>query len=102
MSFAFSKIDNKKCWLEDESRKIGINVLPTPLYDQMRNAKVAFIDLSPEARINYLVSEYGKFTKEELISATERITKRLGGQNVKRAVDAIKEDNLDVVICLVF
>jgi tRNA 2-selenouridine synthase len=95
LSHAFSKIDQtKKCWLEDESRKIGINVLPTPLYDQMRNAKVAFIDLSIEARINHLVSEYGKFTKEELITATERITKRLGGQNVKTAVNAINEGDL--------
>jgi tRNA 2-selenouridine synthase len=95
LSFAFSKIDNsRKCWLEDESRKIGINVLPTPLYDQMRNAKVAFIDLSLKARIDYLVTEYGKFTKEELITATQRITKRLGGQNVKRAVEAIQEGDL--------
>lgn len=95
LAFAFSKIDNNKiCWLEDESRKIGINVLPDGLYFQMRSAKVACIDLSFEARVNYLSEAYGKFKKEELITATERITKRLGGQNVKLAVEAIEAGDL--------
>lgn len=95
VSFAFSKIDtNKKCWVEDESRKIGINILPDGLWYQMRTAKVAHIELSQEARLEHLVADYGKFTKEELIAATQRIGKKLGGQHVKRAVEAIEEGDL--------
>lgn len=95
VSFAFSKLDPaRKCWLEDESRKIGINVLPDPLWHQLRAAKVACIDLAPEARLEHLVKDYGKFTKEELITATLRIGKKLGGQHVKRAVEAIGEGDL--------
>ncbi|MGZ4048168.1 MAG: tRNA 2-selenouridine(34) synthase MnmH [Bacteroidia bacterium] len=95
LSFYFSKINSeKKCWLEDESRKIGSNILPVSLWVQMRNAKVFFIGLSLKSRINYLVNEYGKFSKEELIAATERIGKRLGGQHVKRAIEAIEQGDL--------
>jgi tRNA 2-selenouridine synthase len=92
---AFAKLDKKRiCWLEDESRKIGINVLPDPLWIQMRAAKVISINLSWEARVSYLVTEYGKFSKEELIAATKRIGKKLGGQHVKRAVEALEENDL--------
>ena len=95
LSFYFSKTDaEKKCWIEDESRKTGTNVLPLPLWEQMRNTKVICIDLKFEERVNYLVNEYGKFSKEELIAATERIGKRLGGQHVKRAIEAIREGDL--------
>lgn len=83
-----------KCWVEDESRKIGFNVLPEGTWQQMRNAKVYYIDLAYEARVNYLVEAYGKFSREELIAATERIGKRLGGQHVKRALEAIREGDL--------
>lgn len=85
---------SKKCWVEDESRKIGFNVLPEGFWQQLRNAKVYYVDLAYEARVNYLVEAYGKYTKEELIAATERIGKRLGGQHVKRAIEAIHEGDL--------
>jgi tRNA 2-selenouridine synthase len=95
VSYAFSKLDpSRVCWLEDESRKIGINVLPDALWFQMRAAKVICINLALEARVDYLAKEYGKFSKEELITATQRIGKKLGGQHVKRAVEAIEEGDL--------
>lgn len=95
VSFAFSKIDKRrKCWLEDESRKIGINILPDALWLQIRTAKVICLELSLKARVNYLVTEYGKFSKEELITATQRIGKKLGGQHVKTAVEAIEAGDL--------
>ena len=91
----FSKTDNsKQCFLEDESRKIGKNILPEGLWQQMRNASVICIDLAFEARVKYLVNEYGKFTSEELMAATERISKRLGGLNTKQAMEAIKNKDL--------
>ena len=96
LSHLFSKLDpSRKCWLEDESRKIGHNVLADSLWEQMRNATVMYIDLALNARIQYLVEEYGKFTKEELTSAIRRIGKRLGGQHVKRAIEAIETGDLE-------
>ena len=93
--FKFNKIDAEKvCWLEDESRRIGVNILPEGLWEQMRTANVIYISLALEVRINYLVMEYGKFSQEELIAATTRIGKRLGGLQLKRAIDAIKVNDL--------
>ncbi len=105
LSFEFSKINpEKKCWIENESRLIGKNSLPNGLWEQMKKATVISIDLPLEERINYLVREYGKFSKEELITATERIGKKLGGQHVKHAVEAIEEGDYKTAfeICLVY
>jgi tRNA 2-selenouridine synthase len=99
VSNAFSKIDKSRvCWLEDESRKIGINVLPDPLWNQIRGAKVLCVKLDLKARIDFLAKEYGKFSKEELIGATQRITKKLGGQHAKRAVEAIEAGDLKTAV----
>ena len=101
----FSKIDaTKKVWVENESRRIGTTVIPPGFWEQMKNALVVSIDLPTEERVNYLVSEYGKFSKEELITATTRIGKKLGGQHVKRAIQAIEEGDLKTAfeICLVY
>jgi len=100
-----SKIDpEKKCWVENESRKIGKNILPLGLWDQMKNAKVISIDLPKEERLNYLVKEYGQFSEEELCDAITRIGKRLGGQHVKAAIEAImqKDHKTAFEICLVY
>jgi tRNA 2-selenouridine synthase len=95
LSYQFSKIDaEKKCWIEDESRKIGVNILPLGIWEQMRNTKVICVDLPVEIRVNYLVTEYGKFTKEELKTAIERIGKRLGGQHLKKALEAVEQNDL--------
>lgn len=105
LSFQLSKIDSqKKCWIENESRLIGKNIIPIGLWEQMKIAAVITIELPIEERINYLVEEYGKFSKDELAEATERIGKRLGGQHVKRAIDAIGAGDYHTAfeICLVY
>lgn len=105
LAFKFSKIDaEKKCWVENESRKIGRNILPNGLYDLMLAANVATVNLPKVERINYLVEEYGKFPKEELISAIGRISKKLGGMQAKRAIEAIQQDDTKLAfeICLFY
>ncbi|MCX6294987.1 MAG: tRNA 2-selenouridine(34) synthase MnmH [Bacteroidetes bacterium] len=105
LSFHLSKIDPKKnCWIENESRMIGKNILPIGLWEQMQKAIVVSINLPIEERVNYLAKEYGKFDKKLLIAATERIGKRLGGQHVKRAISALEEGDHKTAfeICLVY
>lgn len=48
------------------------------------------VDLALDQRIERLVKEYALFTKEELTHAISKITKRLGGDNAKHAVEAIE------------
>jgi len=95
LATALAGIDaSHNCWIEDESRKIGINVLPDGLWKQMNAAPVAVIELPKEERIRYLVHEYGKFGKQELIEAMVRITRHLGGLQAKNAVAAIEQGDL--------
>lgn len=105
LALCLSKIKaTKRCWIENESRMIGTNIIPTGLWNQMKNAIVISIGLPLEERLKFLVKEYGKFSREELIEAIERIGKKLGGQHVKRAIDsiAIRDYETAFGICLVY
>jgi tRNA 2-selenouridine synthase len=105
LSFCLSKTDpGKNCWIENESRKVGRIIIPGGLWEQMLIARIAVIGLPVSERINFLVSEYGKFSKEELITSTERIGRHLGGQHVKAAVEALQNDDHKTAfeICLVY
>ena len=79
----------QRIWIEDESRNVGSCFIPMPLWQQMRAAPVAFVDVPKPVRIGRLVSEYAGINHELLIEATERIGKRLGGKVTKDALTAL-------------
>ena len=80
-------------FLEDESQRIGNLTLPHPLWKQMRQAPVYFLDIPFEERLQYLTTEYGQFEKEKLVNAIMRIQKRLGGLETKTAINHLLEDD---------
>ncbi|CAN5172732.1 tRNA 2-selenouridine(34) synthase MnmH [soil metagenome] len=80
---------NRRIWLEDESRNVGSCFIPMTLWQQMRVAPVAFVDVPKVIRINRLVAEYGAIDHGLLVEATERIRKRLGGKATKDALEAL-------------
>lgn len=88
-------------WLEDESRFIGRVSIPEPLFEKMRSCRVVRVDMPLELRVKRLMKDYATFPKQGLIDATERITKRLGGQHAKRAIDSIKNDDFKTAIEIV-
>lgn len=88
---------NRRIWLEDESRNVGTCFIPLPLWQQMRDAPVAFIDVPKEVRILRLVREYTGIDHQLLIEATERIRRRLGGKDTQLALDALSEHNYATV-----
>jgi tRNA 2-selenouridine synthase len=81
-------------WVEDESQNVGKRIIPNDLFTQMRGAKVYYVDLPIEKRVEYLVEAYGKYSKEELMASIEKIWKRVGPQHAKAAIEAIKEGDL--------
>ena len=81
-------------WLEDESRRIGSVNVPGPLWEAMRHAPLYFLDIPFEERLDYIVKQYGRFEKQELLNAITRIQKRLGGQATKDAISYLNEDDL--------
>ncbi len=80
-------------WIEDESRNIGKANLPKPLYDQMRDAELYFIDISKVERAKHLVTEYAMCKNQLLADSIHRISKRLGGLNEKNALQYLKNEN---------
>jgi tRNA 2-selenouridine synthase len=87
---------NRRIWVEDESRNIGCCNIPDGLWQQMRVANVAAIDVDKQIRINRLMNEYAHFTFDELKEATDRIAKRLGGQQHKDAIESLKNGDFSV------
>ena len=84
----------KRIWIEDESHLIGQIFIPEEFWAQMRKAPVAYCDFPLQERINYLVNTYGNFDKEGVINAVKKITKRLGGQHAKAALENYEAGNL--------
>lgn len=92
-----SKLDtSRRIWIEDESKNVGCCNIPDGLWQQMRVANVAFIDVKKEIRIERLMNEYAQFSFEELKKATDRIAKRLGGQQHKDALEALVQGDFSV------
>jgi len=85
--------DTEILWLEDESRMIGKKVIPEGLWEQMRNTKIFYINLPFEERLDYITKEYGIFSAADLEQSILRITKRLGPEQTKNAIAALKEND---------
>ncbi|MEM8679026.1 MAG: tRNA 2-selenouridine(34) synthase MnmH [Planctomycetota bacterium] len=81
-------------WIEDESRKIGRVVIPEPIWAQMRAAPVIRIAVEREARVHFLVEQYGDLPLPGLLQATESIQKRLGPQRLQLATRALHAGDL--------
>ncbi len=81
-------------WIEDESSNIGKIIIPQPLFIQMREQMVYFIDISVAERAKYLVNTYGLYEKNKLEESTLKISKRLGSDRASLAIEAIKSNNL--------
>ncbi|MGG9963942.1 tRNA 2-selenouridine(34) synthase MnmH [Ferruginibacter sp. SUN106] len=93
---AISTTNNQRptcIWLEDESQRIGNLQIPMPLWYTMRKSPVYFLDIPFEERLHYITEEYGKFKKEELVTAIMRIQKRLGGLETKNAINHLLEND---------
>ena len=91
-----SKLDlSRPIFIEDESRKVGGLQIPNPIWEQLRNSPVIFIDVPLQHRINYLVADYGKEDLTELGKSILRIRENLGGANTKLAVDYLGQNDLE-------
>ena len=83
----------KFIFVEAESPNIGKNRIPHELYNQMKNSKRIEIIRDERIRIDELVNTYSKYEKKDLKESVLRISKRLGPQRTKSAINSIdKED----------
>jgi tRNA 2-selenouridine synthase len=87
----FALDSTKTIWIEDESRNIGYNVIPPEFFKTMSRSPVIVLNIEKKFRLNNLVGKYGKFQDEDLIYCLNKISKRLGGLNTKKAIHALIE-----------
>ncbi len=84
-------------WVEDESRNIGKVILPGEFFNRMRNSPVIVLNMARNLRAERLVRDYGSYSPDELIACLEHLSRRIGGDNAKRAIRGIETGNLHEV-----
>jgi len=87
-------------WIEAESRRVGACRVPEELFDQMEAAFALEITRPIPERVALLVNIYGQANPEDLIAATERIRKRLGGARTQEAIAAIQSGDLATAVSI--
>ncbi|MEP7251238.1 MAG: tRNA 2-selenouridine(34) synthase MnmH [Ginsengibacter sp.] len=81
-------------WLEDESRHIGSVGIPKTLWNNMRESPLYFLEIPFEERLDYIISTYGTFEKNQLINSIVKIQKRLGGLETRNAINYLLDNNV--------
>jgi len=76
----------RRVWIEAESKSIGRCRIPSPLFTQMDEAPILEVVRPLDERLALLVDLYAQAPVEDLITATERIRKRLGGVRTLEAI----------------
>ncbi|MCG5058891.1 MAG: tRNA 2-selenouridine(34) synthase MnmH [Limnoraphis sp. WC205] len=88
-------------WIEAESKRIGICRVPQEIFQQMEQAPVILIQRTREERLSLLVELYGTANREDLIQATKRIHKHLGGLRTTEAINLIQQEKLTEALDLI-
>ena len=83
----------KPLFIEDESQRIGNNLIPTPFFKTMRHAPNYQIQIDFETRLDNILKSYCHFPCEDLITATDRLQKRLGFDTLQRIKNHLKNEN---------
>jgi len=84
---------SRPVWIEDESKSIGKVYLPIRFREIQSQAPLIYVQVPIERRIQNLVQLYAHYSKDELVEAFCRIQKRLGGQHLKTALEALDNDD---------
>ncbi len=85
-------------WVEDESRNIGTVFLPDSFYSNMQAAPSIILKMDVKTRLPRLLEEYSSFPSESLKASITRISKRLGGDNTRDALEAVEAGNISRAI----
>lgn len=92
------KTSDNHVWLEDESRNIGTVFMPDSFFEQMRKAPVVALMMSIETRMPRLLEEYTAFPADQLEASVMRISKRLGGDKTREALEALQSGDYQTAI----
>ena len=88
-------------WIEAESFRVGTCRVPSETMAQMEAAHTVEVIRSESERLDILVDVYGQANPDELIAATQRLEKRLGGLRTQEAVQHIKRGELAAAAAII-
>jgi tRNA 2-selenouridine synthase len=88
-------------WVEDESRNIGAIFIPDAFYLNMQDSTTVILAMDVKTRLPRLIKEYANYPTGLLISSVLKISKRLGGDKTKDAIDAIEKGDIAKAIEIV-
>lgn len=75
---------------ENESRRIGNNIIPLWFWQVMAPQRHIEITVPFDIRLERILKEYGLFNASELAQCCSKVEKRMGGQNLKRALNLLE------------
>ncbi len=78
-------------WVEDESQNIGSVYMPEKLYLNMQDTPAIILMMDVGTRLPRLIKEYSTYPPESLKTSIMKISKRLGGDNTRDAIDAVEK-----------
>ena len=77
-------------WLEDESRNIGTVFMPEEFFLNMQRNPAIILMMDIKTRLPRLIEEYSVYSPDELIIIIMKISRRLGGDRTKEAIEAVR------------
>jgi tRNA 2-selenouridine synthase len=95
------KNEQKRIWLEDESKNIGTIFMSDAFFINMREAPIIAIMMPADVRLPRLVEEYAKFPDDELLKSIQKISKRLGGDKAREVSEAVLKHDFESAIRIV-
>jgi tRNA 2-selenouridine synthase len=78
---------------EDETQRLGNLRIPQPIWLQMRQANLIFLNIPFNQRLQYILQHYGTLPQPEIISAVLRIQKKLGGLATTTTINLLQQNN---------
>lgn len=84
-------------WVEDECENLGSVNIPRTFFQSLRSAAFMVIEVSREVRLKRVLRDYGTMDAERMALGIDRIRKRLGGLEHKKAHLALAEGNLEAL-----
>ena len=94
---ALSQLDPaQRAWIENESRSIGRVFIPEGFWAKMKAAPLFNVEIPEEARLQNLLDDYASADPADLKAAFLKIDKKLGGQHLKAALEALENGDFAV------
>lgn len=91
---------DRPVWLEDESRNIGMVFMPDEFYLNMQNSPAIILVMDIKTRLPRLLEEYSVYPPGLLLQSIMKISKRLGGDRTREAVDAVDRGDFATAIII--